>query len=72
MSEPITLYDKDGKELTVYGKAQAAALIAARQATAEKPVKVAKGKKDAAAEEAAEVTKEAAAAQAGKSKKTAK
>ena len=68
MSEPITLYDKDGKELTVYGNAQAAALIAARQATADKPVKVA----EVDAEEAAEVTKEAAAAQAGKGKKAAK
>lgn len=69
MSEPITLYDKDGKELTVYGKAQAAALIAARQATADKPVKVA----EVDAEEAAEVTEAPPAPKpAAKSKKTGK
>ena len=56
MSEPIVLYDKDGGEVTVYGAAQAAALLAARTAFRDKPVK---GKTvDAAevAEEAAEAT----------------
>lgn len=60
MSEPITLYDAAGEPVIVYGKAQAAALIAARKATAEKPVK---------AEKAAE---EAPAAPTGKGKKADK
>ena len=67
MSEPIILFDKDGKELTVYGKAQAAALIKAGTATAEKPAKVKTVDAAEVAEEAAEATKPAA-----KSKKTGK
>lgn len=35
MGEPITVYDKNGKPMTVYGRAYANELIAAGQATAE-------------------------------------
>ncbi len=69
MSEPIILFDEDGKELTVYGKAQAAALIKAGTATAEKPAKVKTVDAAEVAEEAAEAT---ATKPAAKSKKTGK
>ena len=65
MSEPIVLYAKDGKEVVVYGKAQAAVLVEAGEAFQDKPKKVAADSDD----DAAETAKKVAAAQGGKSGK---